>query len=62
MTAPADFSPLEYKLYGRQMILPELGQSGQQKLKDAKVAVIGAGGLVLLLCFTWQVPGWAPWC
>lgn len=45
MTAPADFSPLEYKLYGRQMILPELGQSGQQKLKDAKVAVIGAGGL-----------------
>lgn len=45
MTAPADFSPLEYKLYGRQMILPELGQAGQQKLKDAKVAVIGAGGL-----------------
>lgn len=45
MTAPVDFSPLEYKLYGRQMILPELGQAGQQKLKDAKVAVIGAGGL-----------------
>lgn len=45
MTVPPDFSPLEYKLYGRQMILPELGQSGQQKLKDAKVAVIGAGGL-----------------
>lgn len=38
-------SPLAYQLYGRQMILPELGQAGQQNIMDATVAVIGAGGL-----------------
>lgn len=31
--------------YSRQMILPELGESGQNKLKTAKVLVVGAGGL-----------------
>ena len=31
--------------YNRQIILPELGLLGQQKLRDAKVLVVGAGGL-----------------
>lgn len=39
------FTDLEYKLYGRQMILPEVGTKGQEKLKNATVAAIGAGGL-----------------
>ena len=31
--------------YGRQIIIDEIGLEGQQKLKEAKVLVIGAGGL-----------------
>lgn len=35
----------ELKRYKRQIILPELGIAGQQKLKNAKVLMVGAGGL-----------------
>ncbi|MEB0261976.1 MULTISPECIES: HesA/MoeB/ThiF family protein [unclassified Mucilaginibacter] len=35
----------ELKRYSRQVILPEIGITGQEKLKNAKVLMIGAGGL-----------------
>ncbi len=38
-------SPEEKKQYNRHLILDEIGELGQKKLKGAKVLVIGAGGL-----------------
>lgn len=35
----------EFLRYSRQTMLPEISDSGQEKLKKAKVLVIGAGGL-----------------
>lgn len=39
------FSPNEAKRYTKQTILDEVGLIGQVKLKNARVVVIGAGGL-----------------
>ncbi|QKD00051.1 molybdopterin-synthase adenylyltransferase MoeB [Mesorhizobium loti] len=35
----------EIERYARHIVLPEIGGAGQQKLKQARVLVIGAGGL-----------------
>ncbi len=38
-------TPSELERYARHIVLPEIGGPGQQKLKQARVLVIGAGGL-----------------
>jgi adenylyltransferase/sulfurtransferase len=38
-------SPAEIERYARHIVLPEMGGAGQAKLKQARVLVVGAGGL-----------------
>ncbi|MBI3801840.1 MAG: molybdopterin-synthase adenylyltransferase MoeB [Deltaproteobacteria bacterium] len=42
---PATLSKEEILRYSRHLIMPEVGMEGQLKLKNAKVLLIGAGGL-----------------
>lgn len=42
---PVALSSEEIQRYSRHLILPEVGMEGQLKLKQAKVLLIGAGGL-----------------
>jgi len=44
MTAPV-LTPAQFERYQRHLNLPELGVEGQRKLLDARVLLIGAGGL-----------------
>lgn len=41
----AGLTPAEVERYSRHLIIPEIGALGQRRLKNAKVLVIGAGGL-----------------
>ena len=41
----ASFTPDEVMRYSRHMIMDQVGPNGQRKLKDAKVLIVGAGGL-----------------
>ncbi len=40
-----DFSEEQLMRYSRHIILPEVGGKGQKKISDAKVLMVGAGGL-----------------
>jgi molybdopterin/thiamine biosynthesis adenylyltransferase/rhodanese-related sulfurtransferase len=46
LVEPADELTIdEVRRYSRHLIIPDVGMSGQKRLKNAKVLVIGAGGL-----------------
>jgi len=44
-TTPRTLSADQRNRYQRHLLLPEVGEAGQQKLLDAKVLMLGAGGL-----------------
>jgi sulfur-carrier protein adenylyltransferase/sulfurtransferase len=41
----AELSKEEVERYSRHLIIPDVGMAGQKRLKNAKVLVVGAGGL-----------------
>jgi adenylyltransferase/sulfurtransferase len=41
----ADLTTDEVKRYSRHLIIPEIGMTGQKRLKNARVLCVGAGGL-----------------
>ncbi len=43
--APQSLTPEQRNRYQRHLLLPEVGEAGQLKLLDAKVLMLGAGGL-----------------
>ncbi len=46
LVAPgADLTAEEVRRYSRHLLLPEIGRVGQRRLKNARVLVVGAGGL-----------------
>ena len=45
VVVPRALSPEQRERYSRHMLVPEIGVEGQQKLLDAKVLLLGAGGL-----------------
>jgi adenylyltransferase/sulfurtransferase len=44
-SSPEGLTQAEVERYSRQLVLPELGPAGQQKLKRSSVLIVGAGGL-----------------
>ena len=44
-STPRTLSPEQRNRYQRHLLLPEVGEEGQQRLLDAKVLLLGAGGL-----------------
>ena len=42
---PAGLSAQQQQRYSRHLLVPEVGEAGQQKLLESKVLLVGAGGL-----------------
>lgn len=42
---PRELTPRERQRYSRHLLLPEVGEDGQERFKNARVLCVGAGGL-----------------
>ena len=45
VATPAVLTPAQRMRYSRHLLIPEVGEEGQQRILDARVLLIGAGGL-----------------
>ena len=45
LTQVRPLTPYQVRRYSRHIIMPQVGSAGQRKLIDAKVLIVGAGGL-----------------
>ena len=45
VTIPRVLSPEQRSRYSRHLLIPEVGEDGQQRLLDARILLVGAGGL-----------------
>lgn len=45
----------EISRFSRQIILPEIGVKGQIKLRNAKILIVGAGGLGINIETSWNL-------
>ena len=45
MDSPSELTPAQQDRYARHIMLPEIGEKGQEKLLKARVLLLGAGGL-----------------
>ena len=45
ITIPRTLTPEQRSRYSRHLLIPEVGEEGQQRLLDARVLLVGAGGL-----------------
>ena len=61
MTQTTALTPDQVRRYSRHIIMPQVGSRGQRSLLEAKVLIVGAGGLgsPVALYLAWRA--WAPW-
>ena len=45
LTTPTSLAPAQRARYARHLLIPEVGEEGQQRLLESRVLLIGAGGL-----------------
>ncbi|MCP4109117.1 MAG: HesA/MoeB/ThiF family protein [Desulfobacteraceae bacterium] len=53
----SDITSEEWLRYDRQVIIPEIGQNGQKKLKQAKIFIAGSGGLGSVISYYMAAAG-----